>query len=126
MYGEDEADDRRRNIREEIQEFRDRVYGGQWVVGELRSHGEANYKFDPDAGKSYYVELRVAHGNEILWGKELKEAIASSKSRVKVGERVGVRIIEKEQLPGARTLNRWQVEKPDFIQPQRLLAREIL
>ncbi len=37
-----------------------------------------------------------------------------SKSHVKVGQRVGVRITEHEPLPNGRIRNHWEVESPEF------------
>jgi hypothetical protein len=37
-----------------------RVYDSSWVVGTLVEHGPANYLFDPENSKSYFVRLRTA------------------------------------------------------------------
>jgi hypothetical protein len=35
-----------------------RIRDSDWVVGELLAHGEANYRFDELASRSYFVRLR--------------------------------------------------------------------
>src|SRR3984957_7532140 len=65
-------------------------------------------------------------GVRILWGSDLKRAIAESKSHVKVGQIVAARIARRERLyleshqkrPGGGEptyRNRWEVETPPFV-----------
>jgi hypothetical protein len=61
-----------------------------------------------------------------LWGKDLERAIQESKSHVKVGDAVGVRITFRESLGPDKSFNHWQVDKAIDIVKERRIAREIL
>ena len=125
----EEGGDRHYAVREdrgETRERHDRLYAGQWVYGKLEEHGPAKYHFDPQESDSYYIKLSGSTWRETLWGKELEKALALSKSGVEVGDRVGVRIRSKERLASGRKMNRWEVEKPEFIASRLKQAREIL
>ena len=124
-----EGGDRHYAVREdraETRERRDRLQAGQWVYGKLEEHGAAKYHFDPQESDSHYIKLSGPTWRETLWGREIKKAITFSKSGVKVGDHVGVRIRSKDRLQSGRKLNRWEIEKPEFIAARLKLAREIL
>jgi hypothetical protein len=118
--------DSAREDRLDIRERGDRIHAGQWVSGTLLAHGQANFRFEPEGSKSYYVKIRGPVGEETYWGTDFKRAIEESRSKVQIGERVGIRIRVKEKLPDGRRMNRWEVETPEFVVRQRQIAREIL
>src|ERR1700722_9257406 len=75
-------------------------------------------------------------GARILWGSDLKRAIAESKSHVKVGQIVAARIVRRERLylepnrnapsrsdPQYRNL--WEVEAPQFVAQRQRFARAV-
>jgi hypothetical protein len=75
-------------------------------------------------------------GVRILWGSDLKRAIAESKSHVKVGQIVAARIVRRERLylePNQKTAqgqppryrNRWEVETPQFVAQRQRFARAV-
>ncbi len=76
-------------------------------------------------------------GVRILWGSDLKRAIAESKSHVKVGQIVAARIVRRERLylepnqktpAGARQpqyRNRWEIETPQFVAQRQRFARAV-
>src|SRR6202051_2241689 len=41
-----------------------RVRDNDWIVGELLSHGEANYRFEELGSRSYFVRLRTQETEE--------------------------------------------------------------
>jgi hypothetical protein len=126
MFDQDEAVEGRRRAQEEARERADRLYSGDWLGGRLLAHGKAPYQFDPGNEESYYVRLQTNYGRQTLWGTDLERAIRESKSRVKVGDAVGVRIVRKERINADRTWNRWQIDKAIHIVKERQEARKIL
>lgn len=105
----------------------------------LVDHGTANYQFDRHAGLSYFVKLETPDGEQTLWGKDLERALERSLSRVSIGQEVVVRqlgakpvtvirpirdeagrIIEKTEVQ--THLNRWSVERADFIRERAQVA----
>jgi hypothetical protein len=126
MFDQDEAEEARRRARHEARERADRLYAGDWLGGRLLAHGKAPYRFEPENPESYYVRLQTAEGRQVLWGADLERAMRESKSRVKVGDAVGVRIVSREKLDGVRTWNRWQVDTAMQIVKERQTARKIL
>ena|SRR5579862_4845657 len=76
-------------------------------------------------------------GVRILWGSDLKRAIAESKSHVKVGQIVAARIVRRERLylePNRKTpaqgrppqyRNLWEVETPQFVAQRQRFARAV-
>lgn len=108
-------------------------------AGRLVDHGTANYQFDRHAGLSYFVKLETPDGEQTLWGKDLERALERSLSRVSIGQEVVVRqlgakpvtvirpirdeagrIIEKTEVQ--THLNRWSVERADFIRERAQVA----
>jgi hypothetical protein len=126
MFGDDGAEDPRRQEREAARERADRLYAGDWLGGRLLAHGKAPYHFEQGNADSYFVRLQTSYGRQVLWGKDLERAVQESKSRVKEGDAVGVRIRHREKLEGDRRFNHWEVEKAIFIVQQRRVAQEIL
>ncbi len=117
-----------------------RIRDNEWVVGYLREHGPAKYRFEEENALSYFVRLRTTDevGERVLWGADLQRAIRDSKSHVKIGQRVAARLVGREPLtpraprPGESRVdrpqykNRWEVETPQFIAERQRTAREIL
>jgi hypothetical protein len=75
-------------------------------------------------------------GVRILWGADLKRAIAESKSHVKVGQIVAARIARRERLylepnrkaptgSQPRYRNLWEVETPQFVAQRQRFARAV-
>lgn len=48
------------------------------ITGTLLEHGPAPYNFRKGAGNSYYARLRTAEGERVVWGIELRAAIADA------------------------------------------------
>jgi hypothetical protein len=108
-------------------------------AGRLVDHGTANYQFDRHAGLSYFVKLETPDGERTLWGKDLERALERSLSRASIGQEVVVRqlgakpvtvirpirdedgrIIERTEIQ--THLNRWSVERADFISERAQVA----
>ena len=109
------------------------------TTGQLLQHGPATYRFDPREQPSYYVKLKTATGERVLWGKDLERAIAESVTRVQVGDEIGVRPIRREavqvrtaerdesgEVIGERKIethrNRWVVESKTFFEARSAVA----
>ena len=124
----------RAEARAEIQ-APDRVHAGR-----LLDHGTANYRHDRHADLSYFVKIDTPDGERTLWGKDLERAIGQSLSRAKPGDEVVVRqlgakpvtviravrdeegrIVERTQVQ--THLNRWSVEREDFLKERAHLAQ---
>ncbi len=112
----------------------DRVHAGR-----LLDHGTANYQHDRHADLSYFVKIDTPDGERTLWGKDLERAIGQSLSRAKPGDEVVVRqlgakpvtvvravrdgegrIVERTQVQ--THLNRWSVERKDFLKERAQVA----
>jgi len=76
-------------------------------------------------------------GVRILWGADLKRAIAESKSQVKVGQIVAARIVRRERLylePNQKSparggqpqyRNVWEIETPQLVAQRQRFARAV-
>jgi hypothetical protein len=64
------------------------------IVGWLREHGPAHHAFRPKAEPSYYLKLQTREGEQLVWGKGLERALATSRTRPQIGDEIGVREIE--------------------------------
>jgi hypothetical protein len=64
------------------------------IVGWLREHGPAHHAFRPKAEPSYYLKLQTREGEQLIWGKGLERALATSRTRPQIGDEIGVREIE--------------------------------
>ena len=71
---------------------------GELIIGKLKDHGAANYQFRAREEPSYYVKLMTSRGERILWGKDLKRALAEGETRPKTGELVGARRVAREAV----------------------------
>lgn len=109
------------------------------TTGQLLQHGPATYRFDPREQPSYYVKLKTATGERVLWGKDLERAIAESVTRVQVGDEIGVRPVRREavqvrtaernesgEVIGERKIdthrNRWVIESTTFFEARSAAA----
>jgi hypothetical protein len=109
-------------------------------AGRLIDHGAANYRHDARADLSYFVKIDTPDGERTLWGKDLERALGQSLSRAKPGDEVVVRqlgakpvtvirpvrneegrIVERTQVQ--THLNRWSVERADFLQDRAQSAK---
>ena len=81
---------------------------GAWLRGRLLAAAEARYHHDPNNSESYYVTLLTSYGKQTIWGKDLQRAVEESKSKVKTGDQVAVRIT----LPA-----RWAIDQHDVRSP---------
>jgi putative DNA primase/helicase len=113
----------------------DRVHAGRLI-----DHGVANYRHDARADLSYFVKIDTPDGERTLWGKDLERALGQSLSRAKPGDEVVVRqlgakpvtvirpvrdedgrIVERTQVQ--THLNRWSVERADFLKERAQVAQ---
>jgi hypothetical protein len=113
----------------------DRVHAGRLI-----DHGTANYRHDARADLSYFVKIDTPDGERTLWGKDLERALGQSLSRAQPGDEVVVRqlgakpvtvirpvrdeegrIVERTQVQ--THLNRWSVERADFLNERAHVAQ---
>lgn len=123
---DESAEEAHRLARQQARERADRLYAGDWLGGRLLAHGRAPYRFDSEAWPSYFVRLQTSYGRQVLWGTDLERALRESRSHVKIGDAVGVRIVSRQKIDADRTWNRWQIEQAIHIVKERRAAREIL
>jgi hypothetical protein len=111
------------------------------VVGRFQEHGTAPYQFRASEDPSYFLRILTNRGERVLWGKDLKRAIAESSTHIKVGDLIGARrsggdIVtvttrqrDSQGQPIDRThpvrRYRWQVEKVQFFAERVKLARRV-
>ena len=89
---------------------------------------------------SYFVKLKTAHGERVVWGVDLERAFKESLTRPQTGDEVGLRSLrqEKVKIPVRddvgrvtgegeveRVRNRWIVEKREFFEVRAAAARSI-
>ena len=65
-----------------------RIQSDRVHVGQVISHGPDHYAFDKKNEQSYYVKLQTVAGEKVLWGVDLRRALADDK--IKVGESVAI------------------------------------
>src|ERR1700722_10000772 len=124
----------RRDAAQAVQ-AQDRVHAGRLI-----DHGAANYRHDARADLSYFVKIDTPDGERTLWGKDLERALGQSLSRAQPGDEVVVRqlgakpvtvirpvrdeegrIVERTQVQ--THLNRWSVERADFLNERAQVAQ---
>src|SRR3984957_3317011 len=124
----------RRDAAQAVQ-AQDRVHAGRLI-----DHGASNYRHDARADLSYFVKIDTPDGERTLWGKDLERALGQSLSRAKPGDEVVVRqlgakpvtvirpvrdeegrIVERTQVQ--THLNRWSVERADFLNERAQVAQ---
>jgi hypothetical protein len=109
-------------------------------TGRLLDHGSANYKHDRHTDLSYFVKLDTPEGERTLWGKDLQRAVEQSLSGVAPGNDVVVRQLGAKPVTVIRPirdeagrivnqtqvqthLNRWSVERADFLKERKQVAQ---
>ena len=111
------------------------------VVGRFQEHGTAPYQFRVSEDLSYFLKVLTNRGERILWGKDLKRAIAESSTGVKVGDLIGARrnggeivtVATRQRDSQGEPIDhthpvrrhRWQVEKVQFFAERAKLARRV-
>ena len=113
----------------------DRVHAGRLI-----DHGTANYRHDARADLSYFVKIDAPDGERTLWGKDLERALGQSLSRAQPGDEVVVRQLGAKPVTVIRAvrdeegriverthvqthLNRWSVERVDFLNERAQVAQ---
>jgi len=113
------------------------------LTGGLLDHGRAPYKQDPKAAMSYFLKLKTARGEQVIWGVDLERAFKESLTKPERGDEVGLRSIRREpvtvrvatrdeagKLTGEGSVekirNRWVVEKLEFFESRAAAARTVL
>jgi hypothetical protein len=105
------------------------------IVGRLGEHGAAPYRFRADQDPSYFLKILTVDGERVLWGTDLKRALAESVTQPKIGDVIGARRTFREavtitergragaEAPRLAYRNRWVVEKAAFLAERAKLAR---
>jgi len=91
---------------------RDQRISTETMEGRLLGHGTARYRFQPTETPSYYARLLTLGGVMTLWGRGLAQAIAQSKTNVRVGDRVVFRRLDRDPQTGRV---QWRAEKPEWF-----------
>lgn len=99
---------------------RDQRISTETMEGKLLSHGTARYRFQPTETPSYYARLLTSGGVVTLWGRGLAQAIAQSKTNVRIGDRVAFRRLDQDPQTGRV---QWRAEKPAWFAAQDKAAR---
>ncbi len=69
-------------------ELESRMRSQRVHVGAVMEHGPARYQFQDKNDPSYFVRLRTANGEDVVWGKTIGEAL--EKGGVKVGDQIAL------------------------------------
>lgn len=77
-----------------LRELESKLRGERVYIGEVVSHGPARFQFDQKNDLSYQVTLKTARGDQVVWGKDLAEAM---KDRAP-GESIVLRNIGKTEV----------------------------
>jgi conjugative element/phage-associated large polyvalent protein len=113
------------------------------LTGQLLDYGRATYQHDPKATMSYFVKLKTARGQQVLWGVDLERAFKESLTKPERGDEVGLRSIRRDpvtvrvatrdeagEVTGEgrveKLRNRWVVEKLEFFDSRAAAARAVL
>ena len=120
--------------RNEARARTDDYHAGSWVAGELKVARRAPYHHTYGESDSFYITVQTSHGKRQFWGTDLERAITESKSRVRVGDKIGVRITRKDEFTviteegkkEERTFNHFEVEKATYIVGRQRAARHII
>lgn len=99
---------------------RDQRISTETMEGKLLGHGTARYRFQPTEIPSYYARLLTSGGVVTLWGRGLAQAIAQSKTNVRIGDRVAFRRLDQDPKTGRV---QWRAEKPEWFAAQDKAAR---
>jgi hypothetical protein len=112
------------------------------IIGRLKAHGRAPYRFESGAETSYYLKVQTDRGERTLWGQDLARAIEKAVTQPEIGDVIGARSTTREAITlrkpqrdsegrvigetrerGYR--NRWVVEKAQFLYERARLARRV-
>ena len=113
------------------------------LTGQLLEHGRAPYKHDPKAAMSYFVKLKTARGEQLVWGVDLERAIKESLTAPEHGDEVGLRSVRRDTVKVRTSLrdeaghitgegqvekvrNRWVIEKLEFFEIRAAAARTVV
>lgn len=94
---------------------RERFQTARLYVGTVIEHGEANFQHMPGENKSYYVKLKTASGERVVWGTDLKRAIdladAKTGDDVVVAHRgrQPVAVMVKDRDAGGRVIGQHEI-----------------
>ena len=66
------------------------------ITGQLLAFGPAHYNFDKQKDRSYYAHLRTRHGERLVWGTGLQEAIRNS--GLKTGDMATLTMLGKKPV----------------------------
>ncbi|MDM4946858.1 LPD7 domain-containing protein [Escherichia coli] len=66
------------------------------ITGQLLAFGPAHYNFDKQKDRSYYAHLRTRHGERLVWGIGLQEAIRNS--GLKTGDMATLTMLGKKPV----------------------------
>ncbi|MBN6453614.1 DUF5710 domain-containing protein [Escherichia coli] len=66
------------------------------ITGQLLAFGPAHYNFDRQKDRSYYAHLRTRHGERLVWGIGLQEAIRNS--GLKTGDMATLTMLGKKPV----------------------------
>ncbi len=60
-----------------VAELEKKVRGERVYIGKVLDHGPAPFKFDEKNDRSYFVKLHTDRGEQVVWGKELAQAMTN-------------------------------------------------
>ena len=66
------------------------------ITGQLLAFGPAHYNFDKQKDRSYYAHLRTRHGERLVWGIGLQEAVRNS--GLKTGDMATLTMLGKKPV----------------------------
>ena len=120
--------------RKETRARTDDYHAGSWVAGELKVARRAPYRHTYGESDSFYISVQTSHGKRQFWGTDLERAMAESKSHVRVGDKIGVRVTRKDEFTvitdegkkEERTFNHFEIEKATYIVARQRAARRIV
>jgi hypothetical protein len=135
-----EAEEEGSRQRREAGERADRFHAGDWVPGWLITPPQIAFReIDGESVITKSIKLKTSYGIQPIYGDDLSRAIKESKSKVKVGDAVGVRITRKEEFTKEvkdkrtgeitteeRVYNHYEVERATYIVRRQRAARAIL
>lgn len=107
------------------------------IIGWLRDHGVAHHAFRSAAEVSYFLKIQTRQGEEVVWGKGLERALATSRTQPQIDDEIGVREIEirpialplaqkdvgVREIPQPRT--HWVIERSAFFAERAAAAQAL-
>ncbi len=76
------------------------------LIGLLIEHGEAPFLFDENNSKSYFIKIKQEQKEKIIWGKNLKDSLASQ--NILPGDFIHLNKYEEINPKTQRKFNIWQ------------------